>query len=67
MGGTMYSLMIYNYGIASLLTGLVQRYYIESIGYGTMFYALAGLSVLSLLMNFTVFQEKSKWTELDVE
>jgi hypothetical protein len=64
MGGKIYSIAFYNFGLGAISTGLVQRYAIHLIGYKAMFGLLSALSGCSLLICLSCFTESSKWTAL---
>jgi hypothetical protein len=58
----MYGLVFCNFGLASIMCGLIQKFAIETIGYQVMFWLLGGFSLCSFLILWFVFVETDKWT-----
>jgi predicted MFS family arabinose efflux permease len=62
MGGKMYGIVFCSFGTAAITSALIQKFAVSTIGYEVMFWILGGMSLVSLVILWLVFEEKSKWT-----
>jgi len=62
MGGKVFSIFFYCFGISSLTSFVIQLYVVQELGYEPMFFILLGLSLVSFGMNL-FFSEKSPWAK----
>jgi len=59
MGAKMYAFLVPSYGLGTLSSMVLQKYYIADLGYETMWTMLTIMTLLALVLNCVFFRENS--------